>query len=441
MNQNKLMPIVAQSNSTGHRRRMAMLVGGTAVASLFAMVAAFGTVADAPLPLTTVPVEQWLSPKVESISGSTGLTYMHEDRLQRGDTISSLLDRIGIDETETRRLLALPQVSAPMRALRPGTTVQAKTSEDGDLLGLWFLNPGDKLISIQPEGDSFQAKETLATLATNTVMKSGEIRSSLFAATDNAGIPDSIATQLADIFSGDIDFHRDLRKSDRFTVVYEMLSHQGRQVRPGRLLAAEFVNQQRVLRAVWFQDTATPGSKGGYYTPEGKNLRKAFLRSPLEFSRVTSGFSNRFHPILKEWRRHNGVDYGAPTGTRVRATGDGVVELVTRQGGYGNVVVIKHSGGMTTWYAHLSAFAKGLRPGMRVGQSEIIGYVGQTGWATGPHLHYEFRVHNEFRNPLTLALPTAEPITPGRLGTFQTATAGLAGQLDLLRNTNLALLE
>jgi len=440
MNQNKLMPIVTQSNSNGHRR-MAMLVGGTAVASLFAMVTAFGTVPDAPLPLTTVPVEQLLNPKVESIPASTDAAYMHEERLQRGDTISSLLDRIGVDEAETRRLLALPQVSAPMRALRAGTTIQARTSEDGNLLGLWFLNPGDKLISIQPQGDSFQAEESIVTLANNTVMKSGEIRSSLFAATDNAGIPDSVATQLAEIFSGDIDFHRDLRKSDRFTVVYEMLSHQGRQVRPGRLLAAEFVNQQRVLRAVWFQDTGTPGSRGGYYTPDGKNLRKAFLRSPLEFSRISSGFSNRFHPILKEWRRHTGVDYAAPTGTRVRATGDGVVEFAGRRGGYGNVVVLKHSGGMTTWYAHLSAFAKGLRPGMRVGQSDIIGYVGQTGWATGPHLHYEFRVNNQFRNPLTIALPTAEPIPAGRLGAFQTATAGLAGQLDLLRNTNLALLE
>ena len=439
MNQNKLMPIVAQSISTGRGQRIAILTGGAVIASLFAVVAAFGTVPDAPLPLTTTPIEQLLSPKVESIPGGQAESaFMHEDRFQRGDTISSLLDRIGVDETETRRLLALPQVSAPLRALRPGTTVQAKTSEDGGLLGLWFLNADDRLVSIQPQGESFKTQEGAAAFSTDTAMKSGDIRSSLFSATDSAGIPDSVATQLADVFSGDVDFHRDLRKGDHFTVVYEMLSYQGRPVRPGRLLAAEFVNQQRVFRAVWFQDA---GSKGGYYTPDGKSLRKAFLRSPLEFSRVTSGFSNRFHPILQQWRKHTGVDYGAPTGTHVRATGDGVVEFAGKQGGYGNVIVLKHSGGMTTWYAHLSAFAKGLRPGMRVGQSEIIGYVGQTGWATGPHLHYEFRVHNEFRNPLTLALPTAEPIGPGRLGAFKTATAGLAGQLDLLRETNLALLE
>jgi len=294
------------------------------------------------------------------------------------------------------------------------------------------------LVTIQPQGDHFEAVESAADLSADEIMKSGEIRSSLFAATDVAGIPDSIATQMADIFSGEIDFHRDLRKGDRFTVVYEMVMHQGQPLRPGRLLAAEFINQQRVLRAIWFQDA---GTKGGYYTPEGKNLRKAFLRSPLEFSRVTSGFSMRFHPILKQWRRHTGIDYGAPSGTRVRATGNGSVAFAGQQSGYGNVVVLRHSGGMTTWYAHLRGFAKGLRVGSRVEQGDTIGYVGQTGWATGPHLHYEFRVNNAHRNPLTLALPAADPIPAGRLGAFHTVTASLLTRLDMLRDTNIALLE
>ena len=188
-------------------------------------------------------------------------------------------------------------------------------------------------------------------------MKSGEIRSSLFAATDAAGIPDSVAIQLADIFGGDIDFHRDLRRGDRFSVVYEMLTIDGRPLRAGRVLAAEFVNSRKTLRAVWF---ATP-TAGGYYAPDGKNLRKAFLRSPLEFSRVSSGFGMRLHPILQQWRAHKGVDYAAPAGTRVRAVGDGVVEFAGRQGGYGNVVIVRHDGGITTAYAHLNGLRRGIR--------------------------------------------------------------------------------
>jgi murein DD-endopeptidase MepM/ murein hydrolase activator NlpD len=196
-------------------------------------------------------------------------------------------------------------------------------------------------------------------------------------------------------------------------VIYEMLYHEGRAIKSGRLLAAEFVNQGRSYRAVWFQDAE---GKGGYYTPDGKNLRKAFLRSPLEFSRLSSGFSMRFHPILQQWRAHKGVDYAAPVGTHVKATADGTVEFAGRQGGYGNVIVLKHQG-------------------------DVIGNVGQTGWATGPHLHYEFHVNNEVRNPLTVALPAALPIGAQQAAAFKGVSAPLAAELDLLKNTNLALLE
>jgi murein DD-endopeptidase MepM/ murein hydrolase activator NlpD len=221
-------------------------------------------------------------------------------------------------------------------------------------------------------------------------------------------------------------------------VVYEMFNHLGRPVKSGRVLAAEFVNQKKSYRAVWFQDA---DGQGGYYTPEGKNLRKAFLRSPLEFSRVTSGFAMRFHPILQRWRAHKGIDYGAPAGTRVKATGDGVVEFVGRQGGYGNVIVLRHGGGVMTTYGHLRAFATGIRKGARVGQGDVIGFVGQTGLATGPHLHYEFQVNNQHRNPLTIAFPAAQPVAPERMAAFRAAAQPLAARLDLLATTNLALLE
>src|SRR5207253_7445238 len=274
---------------------------------------------------------------------------------------------------------------------------------------LSFLTGRDTLVRIVPQGEGFRALEEQAPLETRVLMKASVIRSSLFAATDAVGIPDSIAMQLADVFGGDVDFHSDLRKGDRFTVVYELHHLGGRPVRAGRLLAAEFVNQGKTLRAIYF------GS--GYYGPDGKNLRKAFLRSPLEFSRISSGFGMRFHPIQHSWRTHKGTDYAAPTGTRVRAVGDAVVEFAGVKGGYGNVVVLRHNGQYSTVYAHLSRIA--VRRGARIAQSDTIGYVGQTGWATGPHLHYELRVAGHARNPLTIALPAALPLPASELASFR----------------------
>jgi len=271
------------------------------------------------------------------------------------------------------------------------------------------------------------------------VMQSGEIRSSLFAATDAINMPDSIAVQLADIFSSDIDFHQDLRKGDKFTAVYEVLYNNGTPVRAGRILAAEFINQGKSYRAVYFQD---PEGRGGYYTPEGKNLRKAFLRSPLEFSRISSGFTNsRFHPVLKTWRAHKGIDYAAATGTRVRATSDGTIAFVGKQGGYGNLIVLQNQGNYSTAYGHLSAFAKGLRRGSRINQGDVIGFVGMSGLASGPHLHYEFRVAGVQRNPLSVDLPTAFPIAAKYRPQFAGASQPLMARLELLRGTNLASLD
>jgi murein DD-endopeptidase MepM/ murein hydrolase activator NlpD len=228
-----------------------------------------------------------------------------------------------------------------------------------------------------------------------------------------------------------VDFHRDLRKGDRFTVVYEMQYLRGRPVRAGRMQAAEFVNQGRTFRAVHFGT--------GYYAPDGKAMRKAFLRSPLEFSRMTSGFGMRQHPIMQVWRAHKGIDYAAPIGTRVRAVGDGIVEFAGPKGGYGNTVVLRHHGQYATVYAHLSRIS--VKRGARVAQNDTIGSVGQTGWATGPHLHYEFRIAGEARNPLAIAMPAALPIAASELPAFQNQAAPLVARLDLLANSALAQLE
>ena len=400
------------------------------------MVAAFGTVQEDPEPLIARTVIEHLALPQGPVTGAD--VFFREERFERGDTISALLERLDVDDQDASLLLRSPNTTLPFRWLRPGSTVQAKTGEDGTLLSMWFIGGRDQLIAIDRAGEGFAATEKPAELERQVTMKSGEIRSSLFSATDAAGLSDGVAAQIADIFAGDVDFHRDLRRGDKFTVIFETFSLLGRPVKTGRVLAAEFINQEKSYRAVWFEDTE---GHGGYYTPEGKNLRKAFLRSPLEFSRITSGFSMRYHPILKEWRAHRGIDYGAPTGTRVKATSDGTVEFLGRRGGYGKVVVLRHAGGITTIYGHLSRYANGLRRGERVSQGELIGYVGQTGLATGPHLHYEFRVNDQYRNPLKVAFPAARPLPPERLAAFRAVAAPLALQLDLLATTNLALLE
>ena len=229
-----------------------------------------------------------------------------------------------------------------------------------------------------------------------------------------------------------------MRKGDRFSVVYETLTHQGKPVRTGRILAAEFVNNGNTYRAFWYGSD----SSGGYYTADGKNIRKAFLRSPLEFSRITSGFTTaRFHPVLQTWRAHKGIDFGAPTGTKIRATADGVVEFAGRQNGYGNVVILRHQNAYTTLYGHMSGFASGLRKGQRVSQSEVIGYVGATGLASGPHLHYEFRINGIHQNPMTIAMPSAPPLTTAQLPDFKTKTQAYLGQIEMTRGGNLALLN
>ncbi len=403
--------------------------------SLFGMMAAVATVDPNPNAVPTRTVVEALVLEHPGERPPTGEVFTHEERLAQGDTFASLLARLGVNGQDTSRLLREAGNGRALRALRPGTTVRAVTTEDGELLSLRFLVGKDTLVGFDRDGPGFRAVQEKVELTSRVLIRSGEIRSSLFAAADEADVPDAVASQLADIFGGDIDFHRDLRKGDRFLVVFEQLVHEGRPVRTGRVLAAEFVNNKKTFRAVWFDGE---DGEGNYYAPDGKSLRKAFLRSPLEFSRVTSGFAMRFHPILQTWRKHNGIDYGAPVGTRVRATANGVVEFAGVQGGYGRLVILRHGNGITTAYAHLNGFASGIQRGARVSQGETIGYVGATGWATGPHLHYEFRVGNEHRNPLTIALPAADPVPPGQMAKFKAATAESLAQLELARGLALA---
>ena len=403
------------------------------------VVAAFGIAPDtATDTVTRKQVIEQLALPPASIVVSPDAGFWREERARRDDTLGTLLARLGVDDPEAVKYLRGERAAKGLYRLVPGRTMRAQTTAEGRLIALRYTN-GSTLTSVDRSRETFTVIETPVELERRIQMGSGHIRSSLFAATDAANLPDAIAIQIADIFSTDIDFHRDLRRGDRFTVVYETFHDQGEWLRTGRVLAAEFVNNYKVYQTVWFQYGE---NEGGYYTLEGKNIRKAFLRSPLEFSRITSGFTTaRFHPVLQEWRAHRGIDYGAPTGARVKATGDGVVEFAGRQGGYGNLVVLRHQSQYTTWYGHLSGMAKGLRKGARVAQGEVIGYVGSTGLATGPHLHYEFRISNVHQNPLRVVLPSAPPITDEQRPRFAAAAAPFSQQLKLLRDTNFARLD
>ena len=403
-------------------------LGGLAA---IALLAAFGVVAFATIaPSAELRIEPPKRPIIEALPIQPHLapapkSYFREELYQRGDTLPAFIERLGIEAPHAGKLAKLRAV----QQLRPGTHVSAEVSAEGEPVALSFLSGRDTLIKIVAEANGYyRVTDDRAQLDTQVAMKSGVIRSSLFAATDDASIPDSIAMQLGDVFSGDIDFHRDLRKGDRFSVIYELHYLGGRPVRAGRVLAAEFTNNGKAFRAVHFGN--------GYYAPDGKNLRKAFMRSPLEFSRVSSGFGMRRHPIARAWRKHEGVDYAAPTGTRVRAVGDGVVEFAGVKGGYGNVVILRHQGQYATVYAHLSRVA--VRRGARVAQNDTIGAVGQTGWATGPHLHYEFRVAGQARNPFSIAMPAANPVAQQDLPAFRHHAATLVERLDLLAHVTVA---
>ena len=281
------------------------------------------------------------------------------------------------------------------------------------------------VVEKSPHGD-FSARIETADLVANSKLAGGIIRSSLFAATDEAGIPDTVASQVADIFSGDIDFHRSLRKGDRFSIIYETLEADGEPLRAGRVLSVEFVNDGKSHEAMWFQE---PHQRGSYYTLDGQSLRRAFLAYPVAFSRVSSGFSMRFHPILKIWKAHLGTDYAAPMGTPVRTVGDGVVDFAGVQNGYGNVVMVKHRNNQMTVYGHLSRI--NVTRGQKVSQGDIIGNVGATGWATGPHLHFEFRINGVQHDPQTIARQNeSEPISAAARPAFNRLAAAMRLQLN-----------
>jgi murein DD-endopeptidase MepM/ murein hydrolase activator NlpD len=383
---------------------------------------------------TRVLVQEITLPKVAPVANAS--TFWRYDEAQKGDTVKALLHRLNVDDPAAENYLRVSRTAASFRRLAPGVPVQAETAADGSLLALRYADAGGGQTLVERSGDGFALRALPAQLERRIFMRTGEIRTTLFDATDAAGLPDPAANQLADIFGSNIDFHHDLVPGDTFAVIYEVSYSNGQPVSVGRVLAAEFVNRGRMYRALYYGN----GDHGNYYSPEGNSMRRTFLRSPVEFTRISSGFTlARFHPILHKWRAHRGVDYAAPMGARVKATAEGTVAYAGVQTGYGNVVVVQHRGRFSTLYGHLSRFAYGLHRGQHVAQGEVIGYVGKTGWATGPHLHYEFRVDGRPRNPANVAMPDdAMPISNEQRDAFLNATHDLSMRLRILHNISLA---
>jgi murein DD-endopeptidase MepM/ murein hydrolase activator NlpD len=440
---NAILAEKARGSSTSRRRPTpaARWIAALMAIPLLGVVAAF---AIAPGTATeTVVVHRILEEVPIALpardADTAALGYWREELIQRGDTIGSLLARLQITDPKAANYLRNAGKARALYQLVPGRSVRTVTNADGSMVTLRYVNTDGTELVVERRGDDFFTREDSLPGDHHLLMSSGEVKTSLFAATDDAGLSDAVAIQLADIFSSEVDFHRGLRAGDRFSVVFEGFYSNGELVRTGRIVAAEFINAGRSYRAVYFQDAS---GRGGYYTPDGKSMRKSFLRSPLEFSRISSGFSlSRFHPVLQTWRAHKGVDYAAPTGTRVKATADGIVEQVGRQGGYGNLVVIRHSNGYSTAYGHLSSFAGGLHAGQRIAQSDVIGFVGSSGLATGPHLHYEFRVNGIYQNPLKVGAAPGLPITIQIQAAFEQRSRPLLSQLDLVRGIDLAVLN
>lgn len=373
------------------------------------------TTIDIPLPsgnaTSVIPSLTWQSMKVRS-----------------GETLATIFRREQLELSEMHQMLRIDLVNDAIKKLRPGQLLQVARDSQGRLQGLRYEEDAINSLQVLRSATGFDAQRLQKPVSTRTQFALGTITSSLFAAAESAGISDALVMELANVFGYDIDFALDLRVGDQFALVYEEKLVDGVPIASGTILAAEFVNDGHAFKAVRYVDHQ---GYANYYAPDGKAMRKAFLRAPLQFSRISSNFSlSRKHPILNRIRAHKGVDYAAPAGTPVFAAGDGRVSFAGTRGGYGRLVAIQHGNQYVTHYAHLSRYASGVSTGTRVRQGQTIGYVGSSGLATAPHLHYEFLMNGVHRNPRTIALPTAEPVKPSETPRFLAATEAALLQLE-----------
>ena len=357
-------------------------------------------------------------------------------RIRSGDSLALIFPKLGLSANLLHRIVSSSKTAAQLAHIKPGETLRAALDSDNNLHALILEQSAIQSLKITPDGDTFSAKIIERQLESHTTHITGQVTNSLFVSAQKAGLSDRLIMELANIFGWDIDFALEIRAGDSFSVIYKEDFLDGKKYRDGAILAAEFINRGRSFRAIRYVDKA---GRADYFSPDGKSVRKAFLRSPVDFRRISSRFQkSRWHPVLGKKRPHRGVDYAAATGTPIKASGDGKIILRGRKGGYGRAVMIEHGGGIVTLYGHMSRYASKQRRGTRVKQGQTIGYVGQSGLASGPHLHYEFRINGSHRNPLTVKLPAAAPIAKKYRADFQEKTAPLLARLEMLNKTLVA---
>ncbi len=422
------MPIFIKSAIPGLSTRTAAVLQLAFVASLVTLALWPRDHEIAPR-IAQASVPEAPAPEPEPVPHEASLGFSTiEVVVSRNDTMDRLFRQLELNLSDLASLRSLPELRAQVDRLKPGERLLF-THRDGELVGLERKLSDSETLKVTRDENGFSTNVLENPLEIRVSTASATIQNSLFQAANGAGLTDRVAFDLAEIFQYDIDFVLDIQTGDRFTVVYEEVFQDGAPLRVGNILAAKFVNGGREYRAVRYEDSQ---GRSQYYSPDGKSLRKAFMRAPVQFSRISSRFNlSRRHPVLNRIRAHKGVDYAAATGTPVRAAGEGRVRLVGRQGGYGNVIELEHGSGVVTVYGHLSRFASKLRRGQRVELGQVIGYVGSTGLATGPHLHYEYRVRGVHKNPQTVTLPDAEPIPAAERDRFLSATADMVNIIDL----------
>ncbi|MGH1486372.1 MAG: OapA family protein [Cellvibrionaceae bacterium] len=355
-------------------------------------------------------------------------TRWHTETVASGDNLSLLFNRAGLPDTSMHELINSHKSAKQLTRLHPGQKFKFEITEDSKLQSLWYKKDRLNTIKFTRTADGFEKDITALKPDVHAAYREATIINSLFLAGTDVGMEESLIMELASIFGWDVDFALDIRANDHFKVLYEEHFLNGEKLRNGAILAAEFTNQGKTFRAVRYTD-----SKGNsnYYTPEGKSMRKAFLRTPVDFARISSHFNlKRRHPILNKIRAHKGTDYAAPTGTPIKAAGDGRVTFAGTKGGYGRTVVIQHGQSYKTLYAHMHKYGRGIKNGKRVKQGQIIGYVGSSGLATGPHLHYEFYLNGAVRNPVRVPLPKAKSIAKSELQNFKLQTQPIVAKLE-----------
>lgn len=422
---------------TPHKARVAAGFAGVAVIALTAlMVQGFSPEnlgqETQPIRIETpivesVAIELEPEPLIEEIDPFEGLETQ-VTTVRSGESLSLIFDRMGFTPRQLYEVVSESEHGDDIGRLYPGRELTFYSNDANELVQLEYRLDALQAYHVTKTEDGYQSRFEVRIPESYEVVRSGEIESSFYLAGQDAGLTDNLIMELAGIFGWDIDFALEIRSGDTFSVVYEDQYLDGEPVGQGDILAAEFVNQSRIYRAIRHTDAE---GRSAYYTPEGESMRKAFLRTPLEVFWISSHFNpNRKHPILDITRPHEGTDYAANSGTPIRATGDGRVASARYSSSYGNVVEIQHGQNYRTLYAHMKSFARGISTGSYVQQGQIIGYVGQTGLAGGPHLHYEFHVNGVVRNPVTVDLPNGAPLTSDELSSFKQASANLIKLLD-----------